>query len=149
MINQREVIPAEQVSRKKTSFFVLSLFVLFSVIANLPLFIPVSGHAGPISYIPRPHQFIYSTQELPSEVTIKFNERPELGASVIHVLASNGTRIDNNDLKLGNLDNILTTSLNKSKIIPGIYFVKWIVLSKDDGFITKNSYNFSYFPYDK
>lgn len=149
MIKYREVKPDEQASRKKMSLFGISLFVLFSIIANYSLFIHVSRHVGPISYIPRPHQIIYSTQELHNRVNITFNERPELGDSIIRVLDSNGTRIDNNDLMLGNSDNILTISLNKSKVIPGIYFVKWIVLFKDDGFIIKNSYDFSYIPNDK
>ena len=52
--------------------------------------------------------------------------------------------MDNNDLKtLSNDDRTLSVSLGKSKITPGIYTVNWIVLSKDDGHITKGSYVFS------
>ena len=49
---------------------------------------------------------------------------------------SNGTRIDDNDLKIGNSEKSLTVSLNKSKLVSG-FFVKWFVLSKGDGLITK------------
>ena len=52
--------------------------------------------------------------------------------------------MDNNDLKtLSNDERTLSVSLDKSKLIPGIYTVNWIVLSKDDGHITKGSYVFS------
>ncbi len=40
-------------------------------------------------------------------------------------------------------DKSLTVSLDKSKIVPGVYIVNWLVLSKADGHITKGSYVFS------
>ena len=66
-----------------------------------------------------------------------------MDASTIRVTDSNGTRIDNNDLKLGDSEKELTVSLNASKVVSGDYFVEWFVFSKDDGFITKGSYIFS------
>ena len=37
----------------------------------------------------------------------------------------------------------LSVSLDKSKIDAGKYIVKWIVLSKEDGYLTKGAYVFS------
>ena len=67
-----------------------------------------------------------------------------MDASTIRVTDSNGSRIDNNDLKLGDSEKELTVALNISKVVPGDYFVKWFAFSKDDGLITKGSYSFSY-----
>ncbi len=108
------------------------------------LLMPVSGHAGPIAYQPQPNQIINSTQVIPDEVIITFSERPELKVSIIRVTDFNDTRIDNNDLKVGDSEKVLTVKLNKSKLIFGDYTINWLVLSKDDGFITKGSYVFSY-----
>ena len=81
---------------------------------------------------------------MPDKITITFTERPEVKASNIKVTDSKNTRVDNNDLKtLSNDERTLSVSLGKSKIIPGIYTVNWLVLSKDDGHITKGSYVFS------
>ena len=38
----------------------------------------------------------------------------------------------------------LSISLDKSKVIPGVYTVNWLVLSNDDVHITKGSYVFSF-----
>jgi len=108
--------------------------------------VAVSGHAIPIAYKPRPDQIINSTASPPDKVSITFDKRPELGASIIRVTDSNHTRIDKNDLNLGDSEKELTVSLNESKVVSGDYFVDWFVLSKDDGMITKGSYSFSYAP---
>lgn len=113
-------------------------------IGNYTSFVAVSGHAIPIASKPQPNQILNSTISKPDKISITFNERPELTASIIQVTDSNGTRIDNNDLKIGDSEKVLTVSLNKSKIVSGDYFVGWFVLSKDDGWITKGSYSFSY-----
>lgn len=55
----------------------------------------------------------------------------------------NDERIDNYDLKLVGSEKSLSVSLDKSKLITGDYTVKWLVLSKDDGSITKGTYIFS------
>ena len=67
-----------------------------------------------------------------------------MDASTIRVTDSNGSRIDNNDLKLGDSEKELTVALNASKVVSGDYFVEWFVFSKDDGLITKGSHSFSY-----
>lgn len=107
--------------------------------------LPVYGHASPTAFNPKPNQtFDSNGQAVPDKITITFTEKPELKASNIKVTDSKNTRVDNNDLKtLSNDGRTLSVSLDKSKIIPGIYTINWIVLSKDDGHITKGSYVFS------
>jgi methionine-rich copper-binding protein CopC len=107
--------------------------------------LPVYGHASPTVFNPKPNQtFDVNGQAVPDKITITFTERPELKASNIKVTDSKNTRVDNNDLKtLSNDERTLSVSLDKSKTNPGIYTVNWIVLSKDDGHITRGSYVFS------
>ncbi len=117
--------------------------IIFLICTSLPL-VPVYGHASPITYNPIPNQAINSKQSIPDNVTITFTERPEPRASSLKVIDSNNGRIDNNDLKVSDSSKSLSVSLDKSKVIPGIYTVNWLVLSKDDGHITKGSYVFSF-----
>ncbi|WP_458746697.1 copper resistance CopC family protein [Candidatus Nitrosocosmicus sp. T] len=132
------------ISNNKTFILVIILSTILYMKGNYMLLMPVSGHAGPIAYQPQPNQIINSTQVIPDEVIITFSERPELKVSIIRVTDFNDTRIDNNDLKVGDSEKVLTVKLNKSKLIFGDYTINWLVLSKDDGFITKGSYVFSY-----
>jgi methionine-rich copper-binding protein CopC len=125
-------------------FLIIVLFTILYLIGNYTSFVTVSGHAIPIASNPRPDQIIDSTASIPSNISITFDERPELDASTIRVTDSNGTRIDNNDLNLGDSEKELTVSLNTSKVVLGDYFVEWFAFSKDDGLITKGSYSFSY-----
>ena len=134
----------KSVSNNKAFFLVTILFTILCLTGNYMLFMPVSGHAGPIAYQPQPNQIINSTHVLPDEVVITFTERPELKVSIIRVTDFSDTSIDNNDLKVGDSERVLTVTLNKSKLIFGDYTINWLVLSKDDGFITKGSYVFSY-----
>ena len=118
-------------------------FALLYVVGTGLSFIPVYGHANPITYNPSPNKIFDSPQSLPDKVTITFTERPELKASSIKVLNPNNERIDGNDLKIADSDKTLSVSIDKSKITPGIYTVNWETLSKDDGHITKGSYVFT------
>ena len=119
------------------------LFAIFLSIANGILFLPIYGHPNPLSYEPRPNQLIDSIQKLPDKVDITFTERPELKASSIRVMNLNNERIDNHDLKISGSDKSISVSLDKSKLVSGDYTIKWLVFSKDDGFITKGLYIFS------
>ncbi|WP_458719396.1 copper resistance CopC family protein [Candidatus Nitrosocosmicus sp. R] len=124
----------------------LVIIVLFAIafsIVNGILFLPIYCHPNPLSYEPQPNQIIDLIQTPPDKVAITFTERPELKASSIRVMNLNNERIDNHDLKIAGSDKSLSVSLNKSKLISGDYTIKWLVLSKDDGFITKGSYIFS------
>ena len=119
------------------------MFVISFLIVNGLVFIPIYCHPNPLSYQPQPNQILDSIQTLPDKVAITFTDRPELKASTIRVINLNDERIDNHDLKLAGSDKSLSVSLDKSKLISGDYTIKWLVLSKDDGFITKGSYIFS------
>lgn len=128
---------------KDMKFIIASIFAISYVVGiGLSVF-PVYGHASPVIYYPAPNTVLDSGETLPDKVTITFTERPELRASSIKVLNSNNERIDSNDLKTTDSDKTLSVSIDKSRIIPGIYTVDWAVLSKDDGHITKGSYVFT------
>ena len=103
----------------------------------------VFGHASPVTYSPEPNEIIDSSKSVPDQVTIAFTENPEPRASNIKIMNSKNERIDNNDLTASDSDKSLSVTLDSSKVIPGVYTVNWLVLSKDDGHITKGSYIFS------
>lgn len=126
----------------KVSFTLIMLFVtIFLSIVMLSLQ-HVYAHPIPILFNPKPNEIVHIQSILQNEITIAFSERIELKASNIHVIDSNHDRVDKNDLKLKS-DKILSVSLDKSKLKTGVFTVYWLVLSKDDGFITKGSYIFS------
>jgi methionine-rich copper-binding protein CopC len=103
------------------------------------------GHANPVSYSPSANSVINSGQDesLPDNVSILFSERPEPKVSYIHVTNSKNERVDNNDFKIiGQNDREASVTLDKNKIIDGVYSVSWLVLSRDDGHISKGSYVF-------
>jgi copper resistance protein C len=144
LLNKRKALKLYQESYKlNIPLLVVVLFVISFSIVNGILFLPIYSHPNPLSYEPQPNQIIDSIQTLPDKVAITFTERPELKASSIRVMNLNNERIDNYDLKLAESDKSLTVSLDKSKLVSGDYAIKWLVLSKDDGFITKGSYIFS------
>jgi methionine-rich copper-binding protein CopC len=134
-------------SNKKT----LEIFLML-VIATSLLFYNnnqnanyVYGHANPVSYSPSANSVITSGQDesLPDNVAILFSERPEPKVSYIHVTNSKNERIDNNDFKIiGQNDREASVTLDKNKILDGVYSVTWLVLSRDDGHISKGSYVF-------
>ncbi|MGE3399479.1 MAG: copper resistance protein CopC [Candidatus Nitrosocosmicus sp.] len=101
------------------------------------------GHASPITYEPSPNQIIDSVESAPDKVTIVFTESPEPRASNIKVVNPNNERIDNDDLQVLDAKKSLSISLDNSKVVPGTYTTDWLVLSKEDGHITKGSYVFS------
>ncbi len=113
-----------------------------SILTSVSL-LPVFGHASPVTYLPEPNEIIDSPKSVPDQVTIAFTENPEPRASSIKIMNSNNERIDNNDLRASDSNKSLSVTLDSSKVIPGVYTVNWLVLSKDDGHITKGSYVFS------
>jgi methionine-rich copper-binding protein CopC/nitrogen fixation protein FixH len=103
------------------------------------------GHANPVSYSPSANSVITSNENelLPEKVVILFSERPEPKVSYTHVTNSKNERIDNNDFKItGQNDRQATVTLDKNKLSDGVYSVSWLVLSRDDGHISKGSYIF-------
>ncbi|WP_148686292.1 copper resistance CopC family protein [Candidatus Nitrosocosmicus hydrocola] len=129
------------------------MYLLFSTITVVTLFLLGSmllglnahGHASPISYIPKPNEVINlgNGNPPPNTVAITFTETPEPRASSINVVNSNNERIDNDDLKVSEADKSISISLDQAKLIPGIYTADWLVLSTDDGHITKGTYVFT------
>lgn len=124
------------------------IFVIIVYVTSMSMsYTPVYGHASPVTYEPAPNEIfdnsLSSQQHLPDKIVIDFTESPEIRASSIKVVNSNNERIDNNDLSVSASPKSLSVSVDKSKIIPGVYTVSWAVLSKDDGHITKGSYVFT------
>jgi methionine-rich copper-binding protein CopC len=106
--------------------------------------IHVYGHANPVSYNPPSNSIFQLDQPLPNNVTILYSERPDEKVSYIHILNSNNERIDNNDFKIiGQDERGALVTLDSTKLGTGAYTISWLVLSKDDGHITKGSYVFS------
>ena len=116
-------------------------FILIGILSNGP---HVFGHANPVLYNPPSNSVFQLDQVLPKNITILYSERPEPKVSYIHVLSSNNERIDNNDFKiLGEDERGSSVTLDSTKLSSGSYTISWLVLSKDDGHITKGSYVFS------
>src|SRR5687768_3900091 len=119
----------------------LLFFILNVILSNS---IHVFGHANPVSYNPSSNSVFQLDQLLPNNITILYSERPEPKVSYIHVLNSQNERIDNNDFKIiGQDERGASVSLDSTKLSSGAYTISWLVLSKDDGHITKGSYVFS------
>ena len=119
---------------------ILSFLVLGVLNSSTNIF----GHANPISYNPSSNSIFQLDQLLPTNITILYSERPEPKVSYIHVLNPFNERVDNNDFKIVTQNQRgATVTLNSPKLSNGTYTVSWLVLSKDDGHITKGSYVFS------
>lgn len=122
---------------------VITFFTILFITGNSLSLLQVHGHASPITYEPIPNKIIDSAQSVPDKVTISFTEGPEPRASNIKVINSNNERIDKDDLQVLDAEKSLSISLDKSKVVPGTFTTEWLVLSKEDGHITKGSYVFS------
>jgi methionine-rich copper-binding protein CopC len=122
---------------------IITSFAILFMMGNSLSFLQADGHANPITYVPSPNQLFDSVQSVPDKVTISFTEGPEPRASSIKVVNSNNERIDKNNLQVLDGEKSLSVSLDKSKVVPGTYTTDWLVLSKEDGHITKGSYVFS------
>jgi methionine-rich copper-binding protein CopC len=118
-------------------------YLLLLSLITISLAVPAYGHANPVSYTPSPNQSFDSVDALPEQLSITFTERPELRVSKIDVLDQNNIRVDNNDLSISQDEKTTSVTIDKSKMSPGVFTVNWLVLSKDDGHITKGSYVFS------
>jgi methionine-rich copper-binding protein CopC len=134
---------------KNSVVIVVFFFIAFAT--NISLYSGAAyGHATPVSYSPSANAVISMQQQdksLLDKVVILFSERPEPKVSYIHVTDSENKRVDNNDFKImGQNDREATVTLDKSKLLDGVYSVSWLVLSRDDGHITKGSYVFNIQP---
>ena len=123
----------------------IEIILIISLSATLYLApIEIFGHANPVLYDPPSNTTFQSDQLLPNNITILYSERPEQKVSYIHVLNPKNERIDNNDFKIiGQDERGASVTLDSTKLDSGTYTVVWLVLSKDDGHITKGSYVFT------
>jgi methionine-rich copper-binding protein CopC len=133
----------QETSQLKIPLSVVVLITLFMPLISGIIPVPIYCHPSPVIYEPQPNQIISSIETIPNAVTITFTEKPEIKASNIRVMDSNNERVDNQDLKLANSDKSLSVSLDKLKLKVGTYTINWLILSKDDGFMTKGTYTFS------
>lgn len=108
------------------------------VIASL-LFLPgmASAHATPVSTTP---EMSSQVQEAPKEISIRFSERIDSGASTLVVRdpagasAASAVHVDPQDPRT------LIAAMHASST--GAYTVTWSVVSSDDGHFTRGSYAF-------
>ena len=135
---------------KNSVVVVVSFFTICATVVSLYSG-TAYGHATPVSYSPPANAIISMQQQqdksLPDKVVILFSERPEPKVSYIHVTNSENKRVDNNDFKItGQNEREAIVTLDKSKLSGGVYSVSWLVLSRDDGHITKGTYVFNIQP---
>lgn len=122
---------------------ITGIFSFLVVLGILNSSINVFGHANPVLYNPTSNS-IFQLDQLPTNITILYSERPEPKVSYIHVLNPFNERVDNNDFKIvGQDEKGATVTLDSPKLSDDTYTVSWLVLSKDDGHITKGSYVFT------
>lgn len=121
----------------------IAQLIVLSIISCGFLYVPVYGHANPLTYDPKPNQIYNSVKSIPDKLSIVYTEIPEIKASSIKVVDQNNTRVDKNDLSISEPEKKLSISLDRFKIHPGVYHVNWLVLSKGNGHITKGAYIFT------
>ena len=79
---------------------IVIFLAIFYLIGTSLSFVPVYGHASPITFNPEPNQIITSKQLLPNDVTVTYTESPEARASSLRVIGPNNERRDNNNLNV-------------------------------------------------
>ncbi|MBY0110569.1 copper resistance protein CopC [Patescibacteria group bacterium] len=107
--------------------------LLITLIILLPL--GVSAHATPVEYVPESSAVLI---EAPTEVSIRFSERVEPGASRIQVKDDAGTEITTGEAVVEENPYVLSVPVASAE--DGAYFVSWSVVSSDDGHFTKGGY---------
>jgi len=95
-----------------------------------------AAHAVPTQSSPMPGSTL---EQPPTEVSIWFSERVDLGGSHIEVYDSKGSRVGN-QVHVDYLDTHHLVGKGVSQ--NGTYTVSWAVLSADDGHFTKGAYSF-------
>lgn len=93
------------------------------------------AHASPVEYLPAASAQL---DEMPSAVSVRFNERVDLDASFLRVEGPEG--VVSGEPETGTDPRTLATPLSGAE---GTYTVKWGVVSADDGHFTRGEYAFS------
>ena len=82
-----------------------------------------------------------TVRDPPARVTLRFSERLEPAFSKLQVLDARGRRVDNDDASVtGNDGSVISVSLRT--LSPGVYTVKWRVLSVDSH-VTEGDFTFN------
>jgi copper transport protein len=109
------------------------------LIAAMAAALPASAHALLVKSIPEANA---SLPTAPAQVEIYFSESVEPSFSTIRVLDSNGSAVDNGDVRLDPADDThLSVSLRS--LPDGVYTVTWRALSLSDGHVTTGSFPFA------
>jgi copper transport protein len=99
---------------------------------------PASAHALVKSSDPSDGEVL---QASPSRVLVEFTERPDVGLTVIHVLNSAGSPVEQ-----GKPEAVPGQSKAVQVAVPslpkGVYTVTWRTVSRDDGHVTAGSFSF-------
>jgi len=99
-------------------------FAVASLLAVAP---PLWAHA----FLDRAVPAVGSTvRDPPARVTLRFSERLEPAFSKAQVLDASGRRVDNDDASVSG-DDAAVLSVSVRALPPGVYTVKWRVLSVD------------------
>lgn len=97
-----------------------------------------SAHASPVEYLPASSATV---TEAPTEVSIRFSERVERGASRIVVTDETGQELQEGTAYVSP-DDAHMLSIPVREGGKGAYFVNWSVVSSDDGHFTKGGYTY-------
>lgn len=112
---------------------VLMITTIYFVLANV-----VWAHGGLVRSEPPVGSVLIRA---PSEIKLYFSEKIEDAYSFVHVLDSNGDRVDKDDSHVDrSYPVLLRASLHKLKV--GTYTVNWRVLSVDSH-VTEGSFTYS------
>jgi copper transport protein len=130
-------LPASAHVRRWRRLLLLGLAA--GLIALVGVVLPASAHALLVRSIPEANA---SLPTAPAQVEIFFSESVEPSFSTISVLDSNGSAVDNGDVRLDPADDThLTVSLRS--LPDGVYTVTWRALSLSDGHVTTGSFPFA------
>jgi copper transport protein len=99
----------------------------------------VLAHAIPRTTLPMANAVL---DEAPREVTVRFSERVEAGASSLQVFDAQGMRVDDGEAVVVSGDPWLYRVMLRP-VGNGVYTVSWRVMSADDGHVTDGAYVFA------
>lgn len=97
------------------------------------------AHATPVEYQPAASATL---PEAPTQVRIRFSERPERAATFIEVLDAAGDRVNDGGISIDPQDPY-AVSVPFPAGGSGVYIVSWSVVSADDGHATSGAYGFA------
>lgn len=115
---------------------------LFAALSFLALAGPAMAHAHLEAATPAANAAVDAS---PSSLELTFSEGLNLAFSSVEVTDAKGVAVATDKAALGGADGTVLTIPIHSALLPGVYTVKWRVLS-NDGHKTQGSYNFTVKP---